>query len=109
MQLWTYESVLEAAEKGGRICEAADGNGERSVFRIKYLEGFKALGQKRDTMHGVWEMRVVREEIEVEEQNRVTPDEDVEMGNLVEQLLDAKIATAQDSVVDDLAESVLKL
>ena len=60
-------------------------------------------------MHGVWEMRVVREEIEVEEQNRVTPDEDVEMGNLVEQLLDAKIATAQDSVVDDLAESVLKL
>jgi len=108
VQLWTYEAVLEAAAQGGRTCEAADRDGERSVFRIKYLEGFKALGQKRDTMHGIWEMRVVREELEVE-QNMITPDEDAEMDDLAEQLLDAKIATAQDSAVDDLMEGVSRL
>ena len=86
IQLWTYEAVLKAAEKGGRICEAVDGDNERSVFRIKYLEGFMAL-----------------------EQNRLTPDEDAEMDNLAEQLLDAKIGIAQDSAVDDLMEGVSRL
>jgi len=86
IQLWTYEAVLKAAEKGGRICEAVDGDNERSVFRIKYLEGFKALEQKR-----------------------LTPDEDAEMDNLAEQLLDAKIGIAQDSAVDDLMEGVSRL
>ena len=86
IQLWTYEAVLKAAEKGGRICEAVDGDNERSVFRIKYLEGFMALEQKR-----------------------LTPDEDAEMDNLAEQLLDAKIGIAQDSAVDDLMEGVSRL
>ncbi|KAI4923561.1 hypothetical protein J4E85_008600 [Alternaria conjuncta] len=106
VQLWTYEAVLKAVEKGGRVCEAEEKAG---IFRIKYLEGFKALGQKRDTMHGIWEMRVVSEETGGEEQDRVTPDEDAEMDDLAEHLLDAKIATAQDSAVDDLMEGVSRL
>ncbi|KAI4690269.1 hypothetical protein J4E81_007421 [Alternaria sp. BMP 2799] len=109
VQLWTYEAVLEAAEKGGRVCEAADEDGERSVFRIKYLEGFKALGQKRDTTHGVWDIRVVREERGVEEQEGVTPDEDAEMDDLVEHLLDAKIAIKQDTALDSLVDGVSRL
>jgi len=106
VQLWTYEAVLEAVEKGGRVCEAED---KADIFRIKYLEGFKALGQKRDTMDGLWETRDVREQIEVEEQNRLTPDEDAEMDDLAEHLLDAKIAIAQDSAVDGLMEGVSRL
>ncbi|KAI4656991.1 uncharacterized protein J4E79_007606 [Alternaria viburni] len=65
VQLWTYETVLKAVGKGGRI--------------------------------------------EVEEQNKVTPDEDAEMDNLAEQLLDAKIAIAQDSAIDRLMEEVSRL
>ncbi|KAI4673534.1 uncharacterized protein J4E88_008589 [Alternaria novae-zelandiae] len=104
VQLWTYEAVLEAVAKGGRVCEAEDKAG---IFRIKYLEGFKALGQRRDAMNGVWDMRNgCAQEIGVEEQDRATPDEDAEMDDLVEQLSEAKIAIAQDSAVDDLAEGV---
>ena len=109
IQLWTYEAVLKAAEKGGRVCEVADVDGERGVFRIKYLEGFKALRQRRHTLDRVWDIRVVLEERGVEEQNRLTPDEDAEMDNLAKQLLDAKIATTQDSAVDDLMEGVSRL
>ena len=107
VQLWTYEAVLKAVEKGGRVCEAEDRVG---IFRIKYLEGFKALGQRRDAMNGVWDMRNgCAQEIGVEEQNRATPDEDAEMDDLAEQLLGAKIATAQDSAIDDLMEGVSRL
>lgn len=53
IQSWTYETVLDAVEKGGRICKVADGEGERVVFQIKYFEGFKVLGQRRDAMNGV--------------------------------------------------------
>ncbi|KAI4649057.1 uncharacterized protein J4E78_008575 [Alternaria triticimaculans] len=106
VQLWTYEAVLEAVERGGRVCEAEDKAG---IFRIKYLEGFKALTQRRNTLVTVWDTRDVRQEIEVEEQNMITPDEDAEMDDLAEQLLDAKIATAQDSAVDDLMEGVSRL
>jgi len=98
--------VLKAVAKGGRICEAADREGEKSVFRIKYLEGFKALGQRRDAMREVWDTRDVRQEIEVEEREKVTLDQDVDMDSLVEQLSEAKIAIAQESAVDDLAEGV---
>jgi len=106
VQLWIYETVLEAVKRGGRVCEAEDRAG---IFRIKYLEGFKALTQKRNTLVKVWDIRDVREEMEVEEQNRLTPDEDAEMDNLAEQLLDAKIATAQDSAIDGLMEGVSRL
>ena len=106
VQLWTYEAVLEAVAKGGRVCEAEDKAG---IFRIKYLEGFRALGQRRDAMGGVWEIRVEREPTEVEEQNRLTSNEDAEMDNLAEQLSDAKIGIAQDSAVDGLMEGVSRL
>jgi len=104
VQLWTYEAVLKAVEKGGRVCEAEDRAG---IFRIKYLEGFRALGQRTDAMNGVWDMRNgCAQEIGVEEQDRATPDEDVEMDNLAEHLLDAKIAIARDSAMDELADGV---
>jgi len=106
VQLWTYETVLEAVKRGGRVCEAEDRAG---IFRIKYLEGFKALAQRRNTLVRVWDIRDVREEMGVQDENRVTPDEDAEMDNLAEQLLDAKIATAQDSAIDDLMEGVSRL
>ena len=125
MQLWTYEAVLKAVEKGGRVCEAEDKAG---IFRIKYLEGFKALGQRKDAMEGIWNVREqCEEEVEVEE-DMVTLGEDarkeasnkqkklvrassndVDMDDLVDILLEAKIGVAQDSVVDDIAEGVLRL
>ena len=49
---------MEAVAKGGRICEAED---RASIFQIKYLEGFRVLGQKRNTMEGVWDIRSVYE------------------------------------------------
>jgi hypothetical protein len=42
VQLWTYAAVLEAVERGGRMCEATLG-----LFRFKYIDGFKALIDKK--------------------------------------------------------------
>ena len=98
--------MLKAVEKGGRVCEAEDRAG---IFRIKYLEGFKALGQRRDTMDGIRDMTVVREEMGVQEQNRIRLDGNTEMDNLAERLLDAKIAISQHSAVDNLVDDLSRL
>jgi hypothetical protein len=42
VQLWTYAAVLEAVERGGRMCEATVG-----LFRLKYVDGFKALADRK--------------------------------------------------------------
>jgi len=106
VQLWTYEAVLKAVEKGGRVCEAKDRAG---IPRIEYLEGFKAFRQRRDTMDGIRDMTVVREEMGVQEQNRIRLDGDTEMDNLAERLLDAKIAISQHSAVDNLVNDLSRL
>jgi hypothetical protein len=42
MQLWTYAAVLEAVERGGRMCEATLG-----LFRFKYVDAFRALADRK--------------------------------------------------------------
>jgi hypothetical protein len=121
VQLWTYGAVLEACDKGGRICEATTG-----MFRLKYVDGFRALSERKVTADKKWEMRdgVANVEDEEEKERELglkedaskialvaakesvvgkERDVDMEMDDLADRLFDAKVGVVEnDAAVDDL-------
>ena len=126
VQIWTYEAVLEAVERGGRISEGVVG-----VFRIKYLEGFRSLGrgQKKDGGYETWALRgrtagayregktqTVVDDKDASEESLIggeNNDEvrvgDVEMEDLADRVTDARIDIQQDHAVDTLMEGLSRL
>ena len=136
MQLWTYGAVLEACEKGGRMCEATTG-----LFRLKYVDGFRALSERKVTADMKWVMRddgVNEEDEEKKEKKKEKKKEreldleedasnialvsakegvvgkkvdvDMEMDDLADRLFDAKVGVVEnDAAVDDLLAGFSRL
>ncbi|KAF1833074.1 hypothetical protein BDW02DRAFT_624368 [Decorospora gaudefroyi] len=124
VQLWTYAAVLDAVDRGGRLCEATTG-----VFRLKYVNGFKCIVENMMAgKQATWKMRdgeVDAEEdaaapkwdLDVEDASTdalVARNEgeggDVEMDDLAGWLKDAKVGLDEGpDGMDGLMEGISKL